>query len=100
MRQHVQIVMRQLVAQNIRAILRTEDTNPNGCRGDYFTVKLLVLFQALSIALRRDENFTLIHARQHEQRDPHQHIQQDGVKDEHPNAFQHHINGHGVDNAQ
>ncbi|MNE61009.1 hypothetical protein D3C80_1561920 [compost metagenome] len=73
--QHVQIVMRQFVTQDIGPILRTEDTNPHRCRGDNFAVKLLMLFKTLSIALCRDENFTLIHARQHEQGDPHQHIQ-------------------------
>ncbi|MNS76187.1 hypothetical protein D3C72_1097260 [compost metagenome] len=99
-RQHVQIVMRQLITENIRSVLGTQNTDADGRRSDDFAVELLVLFQPLGVALCRNENLALIHPRQRKQRNAYQHVQQDCVEDQHPDAFQHHIDRHGVDNTQ
>ncbi|MNO89966.1 hypothetical protein D3C76_814650 [compost metagenome] len=75
MRQHVQIVMRQLITEDICPVLSTQDTDTDRRRGHNFAVKLFVLFQSLGVIFRRNENLTLIHSRQRKQRNAHQHIQ-------------------------
>ena len=100
MRQHVQIVMRQLVGDNIGPVLGAQNTDPDRRRGDDFTVKLLMLFQTLGVVFRRNKDAPLIHARQRKQYNPHQHIEQYGVEDKHPDTLQHQIDRHGIDNAE
>ena len=92
--------MGKLVTEDICPVLSTQDADPHRCRGDNFTVKLLVLLQTLSIRLRRNKDPPLIHSRQHKQRDTYRDVQQNGVKDQDANALQHLIHRQRVDNAQ
>ena len=100
MRQHVQVVMRQLVTEDIGAVLGAQDTDPHRRRGDNLTVKLLMFFETLGVCLCRNKYPALIHARQHKQRHAHRDIQQNGVEDQDANAFKHHIHRHRIDNAE
>ncbi len=51
--QHIEIVMRQFVTQDVSAVLSTQNTDPHRCRGDNFAVELLVLFKAQRIGFSR-----------------------------------------------
>ncbi len=43
--QHVEIIVRQLVTQDIGTVLGTQNTDPYRRRGDDFAVELLVFFE-------------------------------------------------------
>ncbi len=88
MREHVQVGVRQFVTQNIDTIDSAQNTDPHRRGGDDFTVELFMFFQALSIALRRNENSPLIHPRKRKQPCAHQHVQQDSVQDKNTNTLQ------------
>ncbi|MNB93328.1 hypothetical protein D3C75_404600 [compost metagenome] len=100
MGQHVQVIVRQLVTQDIGPVEGTQDTDPDRSRSDNLAVELLMLFEPLGVDLRRDKDFTLVHSCQGEQRDPHQHVEQDRVEDQHADPFQYHIHRNRVDDAQ
>ena len=100
MRQHVQIGVRQFVTQDINAIHRAQNTNTHRRRSHDFTVKLLMFFQPLSITFRWNKNAPFIHAREHKQCRPDQHVQQDSVQDHHTDPLQHQVNRNGVHDAQ
>ncbi len=73
--QHIEIVMRQLVTEDVSPIQGAQNTDPHRRRGDNLAVELLMLLEALSIDLRRDKYFALVHPRQGKQRNPHQHVE-------------------------
>ena len=100
MGEHIEVGMRQFITENIDPVNGTQDANPHRRGSDDFPVKLLMLFQPLSIAFRRNKDTPFIHARQREQGGAHQHIQQNGIQNQHSNMLQHQIDRYGVDNAE
>ena len=100
MRQHVQIVVRQLVTQDVGPVLSTQNTDPHRRRGDYLTVKLLMLFQTLGVAFGGNKDSSLIHARQRKQRPSHQQVEQNCIHNQNAYPFQHHIDRQRVDDTQ
>ena len=99
-RQHVQVVMRQFITEDIGAVLGAQDTDPHRCGGNNLTVKLLVFLQTLGIAFSGDKNLPLIHPRQGKQRATGQHVQQDGIHDKNTDPLKHHIHRQGIDDTQ
>ena len=50
--QHVQVVVRQFITENIGPVGSAQNTDPYRGRSHNFAVELLVLFQALGVILR------------------------------------------------
>ena len=99
MRKHIEIGMCQFVTQNIDTISGAQNTDPHRGGGDNLAIKLLVFFQPLGVTFCRNENTPLVHPREGEKRRTSNHIQQNSVKYQHTNAFQHLIYGHRVNNT-
>ena len=99
-RQHVQVVMRQLVTQDVGSVLGTQNTNPHRRRRDNLPVKLLVFLQPLGVAFGRNKDFPLIHARQGKQRPARDQVQQNRIHDENTYPLKHHIHRQRIDNTQ
>ncbi|CSP79591.1 Uncharacterised protein [Shigella sonnei] len=58
-----------------------------------------MFFQSQGVAFRRNENTSLVHPCESKQCSSGKHIQQNCVKDQHANAFQHLINRHRIHDA-
>ena len=98
--QHVQIVVRQLVTENVGPVEGAQNTDPHRGGGHDFAVELLMLFQPLSVIFRRDKNAPLIHPRQRKQHRAAEDIENDGVDDQHADPLQHLVYRDGIDDAQ
>ena len=98
--QHVQVVVRQFITENIGPVGSAQNTDPYRGRSHNFAVELLVLFQALGVILRGDKNAPLIHPRQREQHRAAEDIKNDSIDDQHTDPLQHLIYRDGIDDAQ
>ncbi len=99
-RQHVQVVMRQFVTQDVGPVLGTQDTDPHRRRGNNLAVKLLVFLQALGVAFGGNKDFSLIHARQRKQRPPRQQVEQNRIHDKNAYPLKYHIHRQRIDDTQ
>ncbi|MPN51511.1 hypothetical protein SDC9_199159 [bioreactor metagenome] len=91
--------MRQLVTEDVNTVNGAQNTDPDRRGRDNLTVKLLMLFQPLGVAFRRNKDPSFVHPREGKQCRTYQHIQQNGIQNQHPDPFQHQIDRNGIDDA-
>ncbi len=100
LRQHRQIVVRQLVAEDVGTVAGAQNTDADRRGRDDFTVKLLVLLQPVRVLLRRQEHSTLKQPGKREKNNRAHQIKQDGVDHQQLQTVDQYIGRHRIDDAQ